>query len=130
RAREEADAVRALLGERAVAVTRLRGDEQALSAALAGADLLHFVGHARGDGWGSALDLGGERSLAARDLLAAPAPAIALLSGCETGLYDPRSHAGVMSLAHALLLAGVDAVIAAYDRVDDDLAAELVPAAI
>ncbi|MBZ5712897.1 CHAT domain-containing protein [Nannocystis pusilla] len=129
RAREEADAVRALLGERAVAVVRLRGDEPALAAALTGVDLLHFVGHARGGGWGSALDLGGERSLAARDLLAAPAPAIAVLSGCETGLHDPRSHAGGMSLAHALLLAGADAVIAADDRVDDDLAAELVPAA-
>ena len=130
RAGEEADAVAELLRARGIAPVRLRGDEPALAAALADADLLHFVGHARGDGWGGALDLGGDRSLGAGDLLAGPAPALAVLSGCETGLLDPQAHAGGMSLAHALLLAGADAVIAADARVADDLAAALVPATV
>lgn len=126
----EVVAVAQILEARGVAVTRLRGAEPSLQAELASADLLHFVGHARGDGWGGALDLGGDRSLSAGDLLAGPAPRIAVLSGCETGLYDPRAHAGGMSLAHALLLAGATAVIAAEGRIADDLAAELVPAAM
>lgn len=130
RADEEAAAVARILGARQVAVTRLRGSEPALQVELAGADLLHFVGHARGDGWGGALDLGGDRSLGAGDLLTAPAPGIAVLSGCETGLHDPRAHAGGMSLAHALLLAGASAVIAADTRISDDLAAALVPLAM
>lgn len=130
RAGEEADAVAELLRARGVALTRLRGDEPALTAALADVDLLHFVGHARGDGWGGALDLGGDRGLSAGDLLVGPAPRLAVLSGCETGLLDPRAHAGGMSLAHALLLAGADAVIAADARVADDLAAALIPATV
>lgn len=130
RAGEEADAVAELLRARGVALTRLRGDEPALTAALADVDLLHFVGHARGDGWGGALDLGGARGLSAGDLLVGPAPRLAVLSGCETGLLDPRAHAGGMSLAHALLLAGADAVIAADARVADDLAAALIPATV
>jgi CHAT domain-containing protein len=130
RAGEEADAVAELLRARGVALTRLRGDEPALTAALADVDLLHFVGHARGDGWGGALDLGGDRGLSAGDLLVGPAPRLAVLSGCETGLLDPRAHAGGMSLAHALLRAGADAVIAADARVADDLAAALIPATV
>jgi hypothetical protein len=130
RADEEVAAVARILGARRIAVTRLRGSEPSLQAELAGADLLHFVGHARGDGWGGALDLGGDRSLGAGDLLTAPAPRIAVLSGCETGLLDPRAHAGGMSLAHGLLLAGASAVIAADTRIADDLAAVLVPMAM
>lgn len=79
---------------------------------------------------GDALALVGERSLAAGDLLSATPPAVAVLSGCETGLPDPRAHAGGMSLAQALLLAGASAVIATDATVDDGLAAALTPARI
>lgn len=130
RADDEAGAAAEALRAHDVALARLRGDEPDLARRLAELDLLHFIGHARGDGWGGALDLGGERRLSTGDLLAMPAPAIAVLSGCETGLLDPRAHGGGMSLAHALLVAGADVVVAADARIADDLAAELVPALI
>ncbi|MCY1007753.1 CHAT domain-containing protein [Nannocystis pusilla] len=130
RADDEAGAAAEALRAHDVALARLRGDEPDLARRLAELDLLHFIGHARGDGWGGALDLGGERRLSTGDLLALPAPAIAVLSGCETGLLDPRAHGGGMSLAHALLVAGADVVVAADARIADDLAAELVPALI
>jgi len=128
RAGDEAAAVADLFRARGVVVDRLRGDEPDLAQRLAGLDLLHFVGHAGGDGWDGALELGGDRRVTVADLLTAPAPAIAVLSGCETGLLDPRAHGGGMSLAHAMLLAGADVVIAADARVADDVAAALVPA--
>ena len=111
-------------------VEALRGDEPDLLARLAGADLLHYVGHARGDGWDGALALGGDRALGVGDLLSVRGPRLAVLAGCETGLQDPRSHAGGMSLAHALLLAGADAVIATDAVVDDAVAAAVAPALI
>lgn len=127
RAAEEERRVAAILRERGARVERLAGVEPDLRARL-GVDLLHFIGHARGGGWGAALDLGGDRELAVADLLAGPAPRVALLSGCETGLLDPRAHAGGLSLAHALLVAGSEGVLAAEREVADDLAVELVPA--
>ncbi len=90
---------------------------------MAGADLLHHVGHARGDGWDGSLALGGDRRLDVGDLLSVRGPRYAVLSGCETGLLDPRAHAGGMSLAHALLLAGAQAVLATDAVVDDELGA-------
>ncbi|WAS89597.1 CHAT domain-containing protein [Nannocystis punicea] len=129
-AEEEAGAAADVFRGHGVGVDRLRGDEPDLTRRLAGVDLLHFVGHARGDGWSGALDLGGDRSFSVGDLLASSAPAVAVLSGCETGLLDPRAHGGGMSLAHALLLAGADVVIAADARVADDLASALIPATL
>lgn len=108
-------------------VELLRGDEQDLLGRMAGADLLHYVGHARGDGWDGSLALGGDRRLGVGDLLSVRGPRYAVLSGCETGLLDPRAHAGGMSLAHALLLAGADAVIATDAVVDDAVATAVAP---
>ena len=108
-------------------VELLRGDEPDLLGRMAGADLLHHVGHARGDGWDGALALGGDRRLGVGDLLSVRGPRYAVLSGCETGLLDPRAHAGGMSLAHALLLAGADAVIATDAVVDDAVATAVAP---
>ena len=129
RAPAELDAVRDALAARGVVLERLTGAEPDLRARL-GVDLLHYVGHANADGWASALDLGGDRRLSAGDLLGGDPPTVAVLGGCETGLPDPRAHAGGMSLAHALLLAGAAAVIATDANVDDDLAAALTPALI
>lgn len=129
RAQAELDTAATALTKRGVALERLVGDEPNLRVRL-GADLLHYVGHAHGDGWASALDLGGERRLSAGDLLSGDAPKVAVLSGCETGLPDPHAHAGGMSLAHALLLAGAEAVIATDATVDDELAAALTPTLI
>jgi len=117
---ELASAAAGLRG-RGVTVERLIGDESDLLARIAGADLLHFAGHARGDGWGGSLELGGDRSVGARDLLTIVAPRVAVLSGCETGLSDPRAHGGGMSLAHALLLAGAEIVLATDAVVGDEV---------
>lgn len=106
-----------------VSVERLVGDETDLIDRISGVDLLHYAGHARGGGWGGALDLGGDRALGARDLLTIVAPRVAVLSGCETGLPDPRAHGGGMSLAHALLIAGAEAVLATDAVVDDTVGA-------
>ncbi|MBK8265304.1 MAG: CHAT domain-containing protein [Nannocystis sp.] len=93
-----------VLRERGLSLIERRGDEDDLRQQLR-VDLLHYVGHAHAEGWDSALELGGDRRLSARDLLAGPAPTLAVLGGCETGLPDPRAHGGGISLAHALLLA-------------------------
>lgn len=129
KATAELDDAAMILRSHGVALERLAGDEPDLRTRL-GADLLHYVGHAHGDGWASALDLGGDRRLTAGDLLAADAPNVAVLSGCETGLPDPTAPAGGMSLAHALLVAGASSVIATDAAVDDDEAADLIPAVI
>lgn len=126
RANDELAAAAAALRARGVGLTQLTGEERDVRDRL-GVDLLHYVGHARGNGWDSALDLGGERRLTASDLLGGPPPRVAVLGGCETGLPDPQTHAGGMSLAHALLLAGASAVVATDARIDDDLAADMIP---
>ena len=124
-AMDEVERAGAGLRARGVKVERVAGDELDLIERIAGADLLHYAGHATGDGWGGALELGGERRLGARDLLTIMAPRVAVLSGCETGLPDPRAHGGGMSLAHALLLAGADAVLATDAVVEDEAGATL-----
>lgn len=129
-ATSELTAVASALAAAGATLERLHGDEPDLLARLSGADLLHYVGHARGDGWAGALALGGERSLGVGDLLSVAAPRLAVLGGCETGLLDPRAHAGGMSVAHALLLAGADAVIATDAEVDDAVASAVAPAVI
>lgn len=122
----EVRAAARVLGERGLSVTERRGDEADLRQQLR-VDILHYVGHAHAEGWDSALELGGDRRLSARELLAGPAPTFAVLGGCETGLPDPRAHGGGISLAHALLLAGSAAVIGTSSTIRDDLAASLVP---
>ncbi len=92
--------------------------------ALLGAGLMHFVGHARGDGlsgWDSTLELAGDSTLGVADILAleGPAPTTVVLNGCETGITDPETLGGGMSLALAFLLAGSQAVIATGAEVDD-----------
>jgi len=122
---DEVDKTAAGLRARGIVVERLDGNETDLIGRIAEADLLHYAGHARGDGWGGALELGGDRSVGAMDLLTIVAPRVAVLSGCETGLPDPRAHGGGMSLAHALLLAGAEAVLATDAVVEDQLGASL-----
>ncbi|MEZ4384807.1 MAG: CHAT domain-containing protein [Nannocystaceae bacterium] len=96
-------------------------------------DLLHFVGHAQargGAGWDAALELAGESTVTVADLIALPrgAPREVVLSGCRTGLADPRAAAGGMSLAHALLVAGAQTVLATTEDVDDAAAFALISA--
>jgi len=92
-------------------------------------DLLHFVGHARGDGlsgWDSALELAGGSTMRVEDILALPGPAprMVVLNGCKTGITDPETLGGGMSLAHAFLLAGAQAVVATQTEIDDRASAD------
>jgi tetratricopeptide (TPR) repeat protein len=134
----EADAVTAALHSQkpAWSVEDLRGEKASagtVRGALRGVDLLHYAGHgvfSGFSGWESVLPLAGSTSLTLGDLLAlGRPPRWVVLSGCETG----RSSAGVsvegLGLAHAFLLAGSRAVIAATrpvgDRAAEGLFAEL-----
>ncbi len=105
--------------------------------ALAGADLLHYAGHAVAaglGGWESELPLAPPTRLTVGDILAGPpAPRWVVLSGCETGGRVSRGHgagspASTMSLARAFLVAGSEEVVAAVRPVDDHEAAALVKA--
>ncbi len=99
--------------------------------ALPRASWLHYVGHARADGvgrWNSELMLAsdGTMALGVSQILALPAvPRVVVLSGCETGVVDPASAGGGMSLAHAFVLAGAEVAIATTENVRDDQAVEL-----
>ncbi len=100
-----------------------------LRAGAAGVDLLHYAGHGRRaglSGWDSALVLADDTSLGVDDILAlARAPAVVVLSGCETGTSDAHALAGGMNLGRAFLLAGASGVIAASGVLDDAIAAEV-----
>ena len=74
----------------------------------------------------------GRLSLARDDTLEVPdvlllsqAPAIVVLSGCETGLADPLALAGGMSLAQGFVIAGSQQVIASSGALGDAAAAGL-----
>lgn len=101
----------------------------AVRAALPDAALLHYAGHGRAsreDPWAAYLALADDGRLAVRDLLTLPrGPRWAVLSGCSTGLVDPRAAAGGMGLAQAFLLAGAEGVLAATEEVEDALAGAL-----
>ncbi|MCB9569996.1 MAG: CHAT domain-containing protein [Myxococcales bacterium] len=123
----EAETIDAVLELRGWAPLALRGDA-ASGAAVGGertdAALPHLVGHADDRAalaWDAALELAGGSSLTVADLLALPAPAppMVVLNGCRTGLADPDAAAGGMSLAHALLVAGAEAVVATTAEIDD-----------
>ncbi len=124
------------LDELGFVVEALRGEAATgarVRARLGRADLLHFVGHAHAKPsarWDRALDLAGENSLKVIDLIASPEPAprIVVLNGCRTGLGSDQAAAGGMSLAHAFLVAGSEAVVATTSDVDDAVAFAVIEA--
>lgn len=136
RAHAEAGLITAALRERGATVEWIDGDVEAPpSAPLLGARVLsalpeaswfHYVGHARADdggGWDSELVLAADGTMAIRvaDVLALPAvPRTVVLSGCETGVVDPQSLGGGMSLAHAFILAGAHVVVATTHEIRDE----------
>lgn len=136
RAHAEAGLITAALRERGATVEWIDGDVEAPpSAPLLGARVLsalpeaswfHYVGHARADdggGWDSELVLAADGTMAIRvaDVLALPAvPRTVILSGCETGVVDPQSLGGGMSLAHAFILAGAQVVVATTHEIGDE----------
>jgi len=91
--------------------------------ALRGVDLLHYAGHGTFSGlggWESVLPLAGDSRLTLGDLLAlGRPPRWVVLSGCETGRSSTGAPVEGLGLAHAFLLAGSRAVIAATRPVGD-----------
>lgn len=95
----------------------------AVRATLPGVALLHYAGHGSFSGfggWESELPLAGETRLTLRDLLAlGRVPPWVVLSGCDTGKVGAEAPVEGLNLAHAFLLAGSRAVIAATRPVED-----------
>lgn len=105
--------------------------EQVL-ALLPTAPWFHYTGHARSrgrEGWDSELLLAADQTmtLEVSDVLALPSvPPVVVLNGCETGVTDPQSLGGGMSLAHAFVLGGAQVVIATTREIRDLEAAALI----
>ncbi|MEZ4435102.1 MAG: CHAT domain-containing protein [bacterium] len=97
--------------------------------ALTEVSLFHYAGHGRAerdDPWAAYLALADGSRLSVRDLLALErGPRWVVLTGCRTGLVDPRAAAGGMGIAQAFLLMGAEGVLAATETVDDGLAGAL-----
>jgi cellulose synthase operon protein C len=107
-------------------VTALEGDAatpEAVRAALASAEQLHFAGHgafAGRGGWESELRLAGGARLSVGDLLALPrVPRRVVLSACEGGRAEPGAALEGLGLAQAFVVAGAAEVIAASRPVGD-----------
>lgn len=102
---------------------------EAVRAALPGADLFHYAGHgtfAGFAGWDSVLELADGSHLTPGDLLALrQAPAWVVLSSCEGSRSSEQAPGEGIGLAHAFLLAGSQAVIAATRQVPDRIARDL-----
>lgn len=137
RADAEAGAVLAAWRRLGLTPQRLDGDtgRQEVLDRLANSLVFHFVGHAgradhvepAPDPWNTELHLGDRSSISVDDVLVAlpAAPAVVLLSACETGLVDAHAPGGGLSLASALVLRGASVVIASTRRVDDGESSEL-----
>lgn len=97
-------------------------------AALPRVDLLHFAGHGVFEGiagWESRLELA-DAPLSLGDVLALPdAPRWVVLSSCRTARTASESNGVDLSLAHAFLVAGTSAVLAATRDVPDALGQRL-----
>lgn len=113
-------------------VESLRGASATADAvrdALRRAALLHYAGHGSFSGfggWESELPLAGDTRLILRDLLAlGRVPPWVVLSGCDTGKAGLEAPVEGLNLAHAFLLAGSRAVIAATKPVEDRAAQAL-----
>ena len=128
-AEDEAGAVLAALDN----AETLRGSDATAArvrARLPEVSVVHFVGHAHGDaqGWGGALELAHGEVLDVEAVLALDqVPGTVVLAGCETGRVDEATLAGGMSLAHAFLLVGAEAVLASDDSISDRSTASLMP---
>lgn len=98
--------------------------------ALPRASLFHYAGHgtfAGFAGWDSVLKLAGGTSLTLSDLRTLhQAPAWVVLSSCDAGRSSTEAPGEGIGLAHAFLLAGSQAVVAATSSVDDKISRDLV----
>lgn len=127
-ARAEHDALASALGERARGLVGRAATREAVLAALGEVGTLHFAGHGVTDairGWDQGIALAGATRLTPADVLASEgAPALVVLSGCETAAttVDATEVQG-LGLAPAFLLAGSSTVVATSRPVSDPAAA-------
>lgn len=102
---------------------------EAVRKALPDSDLFHYAGHgtfAGFSGWDSLLSLADGSSLTLSDVLALRrAPAWVVLSSCDAARSSEEAPGEGIGLAHAFLLAGSQAVIAATQEVPDSIARDL-----
>ena len=129
-AQREADEVAAAVGHwDGWALRRLDGPDatsSAVSGALPDVDLFHFAGHgnfAGFAGWDSSLPLADGSRLTLGDILTLRrVPRWIVLSACDAGSSSREAPGEGIGLAHAFLLAGAQAVIAATRQVEDQTA--------
>lgn len=111
------------------ALPPLAASAAALRGKLPGAALFHYAGHgtfAGFAGWDSVLGLADGSRLTLGDLLALDrAPRWVVLSSCEGGRTSDQAPGEGIGLAHAFLLAGTEAVVAATEPADDLSARDL-----
>lgn len=130
KARDEAARVTALLAQRASRITSLARENASYERVAEGLGCgdfarLHFAGHGRfagPEGLASGLALADGAWLTATDVLAMPTPpAEVVLSGCETAKAGTGTRAVGVGMAHAFLLAGSVAAVAATRPIGDEL---------
>ncbi len=113
-------------------VAKLQGraaDSVAVAQAVERADLFHYAGHAEyagARGWNSALGLASDTRMSVTDvLMLTRAPALVVLSGCETARSAVVAPVQSIGLANAFLARGSNAVLAAVRPVSDEVAYQL-----
>jgi tetratricopeptide (TPR) repeat protein len=111
-------------------VTGVQVDRASFIKLLAEVDVLHFAGHGKSrgvEGFASAVSLAQGESFDVGDALSlAEVPRLVVLSACESAVaLENRAAAQGLGLAHAFVLAGSEAVIAATRVTSDRDAFEL-----
>jgi tetratricopeptide (TPR) repeat protein len=98
--------------------------------ALADAGIFHFAGHGAIDlqnPWDAHLLLAGRERITVSDVfLRRAAPALAVLSGCETGLSHTLAGREHVSIADAFLIAGARSVLATTEPLSDERAVRFI----
>lgn len=131
-AEAEAQAVRDILAQQKdrVSLTVLQGQaatKEAVSHALARADVLHYCGHAFFDGLGmdeSGVILANTQRFTGTDLRRIePLPRMAFVNACEAGRVRGQMETEAAAFAELFLRSGVEAYIGTYWRVQDRAAA-------
>ncbi len=132
---QTADEIQTVISEYGVTkrLERKGGDPAVFAAQAAHADIIHFVGHAQGDGSGDAALLtagsGDDDRLDVREIaqMHLGQTRIVVLAACNTARGQQRPGEGTISLARAFLAAGVPSVIATLWPIEDRSAAAFFP---
>ncbi|HJQ41100.1 MAG TPA: CHAT domain-containing protein [Thermoanaerobaculia bacterium] len=132
---EARDEIQAVISEYGVTkrLERKGGDPAVFSAQATGADVIHFAGHAEGDGTGDAALLtagsSGDDRLDVREIaqMHLAQTRTVVLAACNTARGEQRLGEGTISVARAFLAAGVPSVVATLWPIEDRSAATFFP---